>query len=118
MTQPPDQKRTLKAPPSRRAGVFIPAAILGTIDGVILLVQGRPIYIALPFAVLLGLFVAYFLSRKHRSLTERYRRENGLPDEHGNTPAPRGGWANPTGGQKLAQRFARSSSNLGKKRPR
>jgi uncharacterized membrane protein YfcA len=118
MTQPPDKVRPLKAPPSRRAGVHIPAAILGAIDGAILLVQGRPIYVALPFALLLGFFVAYFLSRKHRSLTERYRRENGLPDEDGNTPAPRGGWANPTGGQKLAKRFARSSSELSKRRPR
>jgi hypothetical protein len=109
--------RVLKAPPTKRAGVDIPAAVLAALDFVVLTALGRPLVIAVPFSIVLGLFIWYFLGRKHQVMSERYRRENGLADADGTTPAPRGGWANPTAGQRALKRFG-PSSLFGKNRPR
>jgi hypothetical protein len=120
MTKPesnPETDQLPKAPPSRQASVYIPAAVLGLADAAILVSSGRSLLVALLFGALLGLFIGYFLSRTHHRLTARYLRESGLSDSQGKTPAPLGGWANPTTGQRLVKR-TQAALSITKKRPR
>jgi hypothetical protein len=115
--QTPTEARIVKAPPSRQASVYIPAAVLGLADAAILLRSGRSLLVALLFGTILGLFIGYFLSRTHHRLTARYLRESGLSDSARNSPAPLGGWANPTTGQRFVKR-AQAALSITKKRPR
>ena len=107
--------------PSKRACAIV-GIVAGLLDLAILFNDGHPILRSLFGAIFLAVFV-YVGMRLMTGLRRRIRpdqtkvsgRETQSPLKAAG--APKGGWANPTGGQKLARRITRITANYGKRRP-